>query len=189
MAGPIGLADRDGPDLVHYDRLRLLIVDDNHHMRLLLAEVLRAIGVRQIEEAGDGGQALALLRDHTFDVVVTDLVMPGAGGLELIRQLRAAEGPNQMAPVIVVSGQSTGQAVRDARDAGANEFLTKPIAVRPVLERLHAVVTNARPFLRTESYSGPDRRRRADPDYVGPMRRHDDPQPSAAGDSPPPTQA
>lgn len=176
-------------DGVHYDRLRLLIVDDNHHMRILLAEVLRAIGVRQIEEAGDGGHAMALLRDQTFDVIIADLIMPGSGGLEFIRQLRATEGPNQMSPVIVVSGQSTGQAVRDARDVGTNEFLTKPIAVRPVLERLHAVLTHARPFLHTDAYSGPDRRRRQDPDYVGPMRREDDPQPSVTGDGAPETEA
>lgn len=163
---------------MRYDRLRLLIVDDNHHMRLLLAEVLRAIGVRQIEEAHDGEQALALLAEREVDVVLTDLAMPGEGGLAFIRRLRGAEGPNQMTPVIVVSGRSTAQAVRDARDAGANEFLTKPIAVRPVLERLHEVLTHARAFMRTDSYFGPDRRRRSDPDFVGEERR------SATGEAP-----
>lgn len=166
-----------------YDALRLLVVDDNVHMRLLLGEVLRAIGVRDILEATDGPSAMQMLAQHQVDVVLTDLAMPGEGGLEFIRRLRATEGDNQLAPIIVVSGRSTIQSVLEARDAGANEFLTKPISARSVLERLHEVVGHPRAFLRTEAYFGPDRRRRADPHYTGDMRREDDPQPSAAGES------
>ena len=146
-------------------------------MRLLLAEVLRAIGVRQIMEAGDGGQAMALLREHQFDVILSDLAMPNADGLALMRELRASDSANRMTPVIVVSGRSTAQAVREARDAGANEFLTKPIAVRSVLERLHEVVQHGRPFLDTEAYIGPDRRRRMSTGLDGQYRRSDDPEP------------
>jgi two-component system chemotaxis response regulator CheY len=168
-----------------YERLRLLVVDDNSHMRLLLGDVLRAIGVRTIFEASNGPEAMKMLREHQVDIVLTDLAMPGEGGLEFIRHMRATEGDNQLAPIIVVSGRSTAQAVLEARDAGANDFLTKPISVRAVLERLHEVIEHPKPFLRTEAYFGPDRRRRNDPKYPGPYRREDDPQPSAAGDSTP----
>jgi YesN/AraC family two-component response regulator len=58
---------------VRYDLLKILLVDDNQHMRLLLAEILRAIGVNHIYEARDGAEGLKMMRDHPIDVVMTDL--------------------------------------------------------------------------------------------------------------------
>jgi two-component system, chemotaxis family, chemotaxis protein CheY len=64
--------------------------------------------------------------------------------------------------------------VGEARDAGVNEFLAKPLTARGVIERIHQVVENPRPFVRSDDYFGPDRRRRADPAYRGPKRRSTD---------------
>jgi two-component system chemotaxis response regulator CheY len=160
---------------VRYDRLRILLVDDNHHMRTLLAEVLRAVGVREIFEAGEGAEAMRILRESPVDIIVTDLVMPGLDGLEFVRLLRnSQDSPNQLAPVIVISGRSTLKAVRETRDAGANEFLAKPITARGVIDRIHQVVEHGRAFIRAEGYFGPDRRRRQDPEFDGPWRRSGD---------------
>ena len=62
----------------------------------------------------------------------------------------------------------------EARDVGVNEFLSKPVTARGVLERIAQVVDNPRPFVRSAGYFGPDRRRRADPNYNGPRRRASD---------------
>jgi hypothetical protein len=67
--------------------------------------------------------------------------------------------------------------VQEARDVGVNEFLSKPVTARGVLSRIAQVVDNPRPYVRTDGYFGPDRRRRADPDYTGPRRRAADNQP------------
>jgi hypothetical protein len=64
--------------------------------------------------------------------------------------------------------------VNEARDVGVNEFLSKPVTAKGVLERLNRVVENPRAFVRTPDYFGPDRRRRSDPSYEGPKRRSSD---------------
>jgi CheY-like chemotaxis protein len=171
---------------VRYDLLKILLVDDNHHMRLLLAEILRAIGVREIFEAGDGAQGLQMMRDHPIDIVFTDLSMQPLDGIDFVRLLRnSPDSPGHMCPVIMITGHSTRKRVNDARNAGVNEFMAKPLTARGVVERLSQLIEHPRPFVRTDDYFGPDRRRRAVPDFNGPWRRHGDgPQRTAAAKEP-----
>ena len=160
---------------MRYDLLKILLVDDNHHMRVLLSEILKAIGVRQIYEAGDGTQGLQMMKNHQIDIIMTDLSMQPLDGIDFVRLLRRSpDSPNQMCPVIMITGHSTMSRVSEARDAGVNEFLTKPLTARGVLERISLIVNHPRPFVKTESYFGPDRRRRNDPNFKGPFRREDD---------------
>lgn len=165
---------------MRYDLLKILLVDDNHYMRVLLAEILRAIGVVRIYEANDGAEGLQMMRDHAVDVVMTDLSMQPLDGIDFVRLLRnSPDSPNQMAPVIMVTGHSTFARVNEARDAGVSEFLAKPLTARGVVERLHQAVEHPRSFVRTDDYFGPDRRRRNDPAYSGPLRRSGDAQKQA----------
>jgi CheY-like chemotaxis protein len=147
-------------------------VDDNHHMRVLLTEILRAIGVKDVFEAADGAEALQMLRNHMIDIVMTDLAMQPLDGIDFVRLLRKSpDSPNPMVPVIMVTGHSTLRRVAEARDVGVSEFLSKPITARGVIERINRVVGSPRPFVRTGDYFGPDRRRREDQEYGGPRRR------------------
>jgi CheY-like chemotaxis protein len=160
---------------VRYELLKILVVDDNHYMRILLAEILRAIGVVHIYEANDGAEGLQMMRDYPIDVVLTDLSMQPLDGIDFVRILRnSPDSPNQLAPVIMVTGHSTFARVNEARDAGVSEFLAKPLTARGVIERLHQAVEHPRPFVRSEDYFGPDRRRRSVPNYRGPWRRATD---------------
>jgi CheY-like chemotaxis protein len=160
---------------VRYDLLKILLVDDNHHMRVLLAEILRAIGVQHIHEAHDGAEGLQVMRDHPIDVVMTDLSMQPLDGIDFVRLLRSSpDSPNPLAPVIMITGHSTFARVAEARDAGISELLTKPLTARGVIERLHQAIEHPRRFVRSDSYFGPDRRRRQDSRYEGPWRRADD---------------
>jgi two-component system chemotaxis response regulator CheY len=160
---------------LRFDLLKILLVDDNPHMRTLLSEILRAIGVRQICEANDGAEALQVMRSHAVDIVMTDLAMQPLDGIDFVRLLRnAPDSPNPMAPVIMITGHSTMKRVNEARDVGITEFLSKPVTARGVLERITRVVECPRAFVRTEDYFGPDRRRRNDPGYDGPRRRRSD---------------
>ncbi len=167
---------------MRYDLLKILLVDDNHHMRVLLGEILKAVGVRQIYEASDGAQGLQMMRNHSIDIVMTDLSMQPLDGIDFVRLLRRSpDSPNQMCPVIMITGHSTMARVQEARSAGVNEFLAKPLTARGVIERIMQVIDNPRPFVKTADYFGPDRRRRADPRFTGPYRRKDDePQRKAA---------
>lgn len=162
---------------MRYDLLSILLVDDNQHMRLLIWEILRAVGVRHIFEASDGAQGLQMMKDHPIDIIMTDLSMVPLDGIDFVRLLRnSPKSPNPMTPVIMVTGHSTLSHVHQARDAGVNEFLTKPITARGVLERISLVVDHPRPFVRSTTYFGPDRRRRVNPRWPGPYRRAEDPQ-------------
>lgn len=157
------------------DRLKVLVVDDNKHTRTLIAQILRAINIHQIYEAGDGAEGLQAMRSHAIDIVLTDLAMEPLDGLGFVRLLRTApESPNPLVPVIMITGHATMKTIREARDAGVNEFMGKPLTARGVIERIAQVVDHARPFVRTDDYFGPDRRRRADPSYDGPRRRAGD---------------
>jgi two-component system chemotaxis response regulator CheY len=157
---------------LRFDLLKILLVDDNHHMRLLLTEILRAIGVKEVFEAANGAEALELLRKNQIDIVMTDLAMQPLDGIDLVRRLRNAnESPNPMVPVIMITGHSTLRRVAEARDVGVTEFLSKPVTARGVIERINRVVESPRPFVKTPTYFGPDRRRRDDPNYPGPYRR------------------
>ena len=160
---------------MRYDLLKILLVDDNHYMRVLLAEILRAIGVKDIFEANDGAEGLQMMRDNNVDIVMTDLSMQPLDGIDFVRLLRnSPDSPNQMAPVIMITGHSTFARVNAARDAGVNEFLAKPLTARGVIERLHQAVENPRQFVRSDDYFGPDRRRRNDVNFKGPFRRSTD---------------
>ena len=162
---------------MRFDLLKILLVDDNQHMRVLLTEILRAIGVKLIFEAADGAQALQMLRGNPIDIVMTDLAMEPLDGIDFVRLLRnSQDSPNPMAPVIMITGHSTHKRVNEARDVGVTEFLSKPVTAKGVLERIGRVVDNPRPFVRSPNYFGPDRRRRQEPGWPGPFRRSTDKQ-------------
>jgi CheY-like chemotaxis protein len=155
-----------------FERLKILVVDDNAHMRKLVATILRAFGVENIFEAPDGEHAWVLQREANPDVVVLDWMMDGMSGLDFTKMVRTSpQTPNPFVPIIMLSGHTHVDYVRQARDAGVNEFLAKPVSVSAVLTRLISVIEHPRPYVRTKSYFGPCRRRRANNEYGGPERR------------------
>lgn len=153
-------------------------------MRVLIGEILRAIGVRHVFEANDGAEALATLRHQPIDIVMTDLAMQPLDGIDFVRLIRQSpDSPNQMIPIVMITGHSTQRRVSEARDAGVTEFLAKPVTARGVIERITQVVDHPRAFIRAGDYFGPDRRRRADPTYDGPWRREADEGRGETGDA------
>lgn len=151
----------------------------------MLSEILRAVGVRQIVTADDGATGFQALRSHAVDIVMTDLVMAPLDGIAFSRMIRSSQdSPNQMIPIIMITGQLTLAKINEARDAGVNEFIAKPITGRAVIDRLFQTIQHPRPFIRTDDFFGPDRRRRQDPSYQGPLRRSaDGPRPMSQGGS------
>jgi len=155
-----------------FDRLKILVVDDNAHMRKLVVTILQAFGTIQIFEAESGERAWSLLRDTNPDVIILDWMMEGMSGLDFVKQVRSsAQSPNPFVPIIMLTGHTHIDHVRQARDAGVNEFLAKPVSVKAILTRLIAVIEHPRPFVRTKAYFGPCRRRRSTDEYRGPERR------------------
>jgi two-component system, chemotaxis family, chemotaxis protein CheY len=157
---------------LRFDKLKILVVDDNQHMRKLVVTILQAFGVAQIHEANDGEHAWSNLHETNPDVIILDWQMAGMTGLDFVRQVRnSPKSPNPFVPVIMLTGHTHIDHVRQARDAGANEFLAKPVSVKAILSRMLCVIEHPRPFVRTKTYFGPCRRRRVMEDFPGPERR------------------
>jgi CheY-like chemotaxis protein len=155
-----------------FDRLKILVVDDNAHMRKLVVTILQAFGVIQIYEAESGPRAWQILLEANPDIVVLDWMMEGMSGLEFVQMVRSNPmAPNPFVPVVMLTGYTQIDHVRQARDAGVNEFLAKPISVKAMMTRLTAVIEHPRPYVRTGGYFGPCRRRRGGDEYRGPERR------------------
>src|ERR1700722_19216091 len=158
-----------------FEHLKILIVEDNQHMRSLLRSLLNSVGICEIVEANNGATALDALREKKCDLVLSDLAMKPMDGLEFSRAVRSGDhSPNPFVPIIMITGHTERHRVEAARDAGITEFLAKPITAHSLFSRIAEIVERPRAFVRTDSYFGPDRRRRALESYAGPWRRHDD---------------
>jgi CheY-like chemotaxis protein len=172
-----------------FETLRVLLVDDNWHMRSIAITLLESFGVTQIRDVESGAEGLRVAKLWPADVALVDFKMEPMNGVQFTRAIRNSPGSrNPYLPIIMMTGHSAVVRVMEARDAGVNEFIAKPLSARTLLNRLNAVIYTPRAFVRTKTYFGPDRRRRADPAHQGPWRRIDDADRAApAPASPPPS--
>lgn len=152
-----------------------LVVEDQPAIREIVTEILKSAGAKAIHHATDGATALASIRDNKPDIVITDMLMAGMDGLDLVRLVRgSADSPNPFLPIVMLTARTDLKFVFEARDAGVTEFASKPITVANLLRRISAVITHPRPFIRSSDYFGPCRRRRPDPDFKGERKRSSD---------------
>lgn len=143
-----------------YETLRFLVVDDNTQVRMVIKEILRGFGAGSVEWAQNGAAALELLNAQPFDVLITDMVMPGVGGVELARTVRSGATRTKIdIPIIMLSGNIDRAALVAARNAGVNEFVAKPVVIAHLHARLEACLHRPRRFIVSEGYTGPCRRR------------------------------
>ncbi|MFA4893195.1 response regulator [Brevundimonas sp.] len=155
--------------------LKILLIDDNAHMRAITSAVLQSAGIREVREAADGSAALTILRDYMPDLVIVDFNMFPLDGVEFTRLVRnSPDSANPYLPIIMMTGHSEKSRVYEARDAGVTEFVVKPITAKAILDRIQSVIFHPRPFVKTDGYFGPDRRRTQSPNYRGAMRRASD---------------
>src|SRR5262249_41401152 len=104
---------------------RVLIVDDEESMRLFLARILARTLKLEVTLAGTCEQALRLAGNYAYDAILLDLLMPGVGGFEVLKELRT-RSPNTATPIIIVSVLAE-QSTRDrCMAAGANAYIVKP---------------------------------------------------------------
>jgi len=149
------------------DNMNVLVLDDNRHMRSLVQSILHALGVKNIREAGDAADAFKELQHFHADVIIVDWHMEPLDGLDFVRLVRTAkDSPNPYVPIIMLSGYTEYRRITEARDAGVNEFLAKPISAKALYQRFAMIIDNPRSFIRTKTYFGPDRRRQ----NLGPPR-------------------
>lgn len=127
---------------------RVLVVDDEPRVREVVASYLTRDGF-EVQEADDGARARRLVEDFKPDLVVLDVMFPGASGMDLLVELRAADPPT---PVILLTARSEEEDRVAGLELGADDYVTKPFSPRELVARVRSVLRRARP---PESPSGP----------------------------------
>lgn len=156
----------------NYSKLKVLIADDSEFMRKLIRELIDILHISNVRVVGDASAAWDVLHEFAPDLIFTDWNMPPTSGLDFVRRVRSEKSvPNPFVPIIMVTGYRELTRIREARDAGVNELIIKPLTTSVLFDRIQSVVEDTRNFIRTDAFFGPDRRRGKRPPYQGVERR------------------
>ena len=129
---------------------RILLVDDEQSVQTLLAYPLRKEGY-EVVSALDGREALERLREHSFDLVVLDLMLPHVDGFEVCRQVRARSS----VPIIMLTARAEEIDKVLGLELGADDYITKPFSVREFRSRVKAVLRRAALSRTDETFEEP----------------------------------
>jgi two-component system, OmpR family, response regulator len=119
----------------------ILVVDDDREIRELLASYLEKNGMRATV-AANGREMRKVLEQFSFDLIVLDLMMPGEDGLTLCRELRA--GKWKAVPILMLTARNEETDRIIGLEMGADDYLTKPFAVRELLARIKSILRRTR---------------------------------------------
>jgi two-component system KDP operon response regulator KdpE len=126
--------------------IRILVVDDESAIRRALRPPLLELGF-QVAEASRGEEALQLLRAGVYDVVLLDVNMPGIGGIETLRRIRAFA---PRLPILMLTVRDQEEDKVAALDLGADDYVTKPFSTRELIARIRTAVRRVRAPARAE---------------------------------------
>lgn len=139
--------------------LTVLVVDDNRHMRDIVTQILRSLGVRRVIVAEDGLAAFDKLRATAVDIVIVDHMMTPITGTEFTHLVRNREdSPNPFVPILMMTGYADKDTIIGARNAGVHDIVVKPVSAARISGRLADLILRPRNFIRTKTFFGPDRR-------------------------------
>ncbi|MBV8029924.1 MAG: response regulator [Betaproteobacteria bacterium] len=116
----------------------ILVVDDSTTMRQMVAFTLTSAG-HDVTEAPDGNQALAKAKGKKFDLVITDVNMPGMNGIDLVQSLRALPDC-KFIPILVLTTEAGAELKQKGRSAGATGWIVKPFNPEVLLDTLKKVL-------------------------------------------------
>jgi len=121
--------------------MRVLIVDDSSVMRKIVARSLQQAGLdlTQVLDAGNGAEALAVVRQEKVDLILCDINMPIMDGLEFVKQLSGLENAHGV-PVVMITTEGSEAHVRQALSSGARGYIRKPFTPEQVKEQVLPVL-------------------------------------------------
>lgn len=175
------MQDPRKPKKLRVQTLSVMVIEASKYGLNLLNEIFRTLDVRNVHGVRDLEAAKTRLAEHPVDVIILSWEPADPfNGLAFVRELRRVNDAYiRRLPVILVTSNLTRETVLAGRDAGVDEFVSKPIAPAALQQRLQMVVETPRPFVDHPVYIGPCRRRKNPADYHGEKRREDD-RPAAA---------
>jgi two-component system chemotaxis response regulator CheY len=119
--------------------MNVLIVDDYKTMLRIIRNLLKQLGFENVEEATDGGMALAKLREKPYGLVISDWNMEPMTGLQLLKEVRA-DARLKNTPFIMVTAESKTENVVSAKQAGVNNYIVKPFNAETLKTKISAVL-------------------------------------------------
>lgn len=161
-------------------QLSLLVVEDNDFLATVLTSMLSALRIGKVLRARHGEEAMTMIESRAggpatlasgIDIVISDWLMEPVDGLELLKRIRShRKDAIRFLPFVMLTAYPERHRVVTARDAGATEFLRKPVKLDAIVGRLVEIIERPRPFVKCPTFFGPDRRRKTEP-FKGPDRR------------------
>jgi len=143
--------------------LSVLIADQNTYVSKIAHNMLRGFGTNNVVEVRHAMGAIQALSGQKIDVMLCDAHLPPHGGLSLIRAIRRkTDNENRTLPILLMSADTRELAIRQARDAGANMVIAKPMSPAGLYDRLAWLALTPRQFVDASAYFGPDRRFKAE---------------------------
>lgn len=117
---------------------RILLAEDEEVLRMLVADTLEDEDYR-IDEAADGGEAMELFRNHSYDLVILDYMMPIFTGLEVIEQIRNTETEGHT-KILMLSAKNQSYEQEQILQTGADYFMAKPFSPMKLLELVEDIL-------------------------------------------------
>jgi len=124
--------------------MRILVADDQSANLMVMRRLLEKAGHRP-QIVDDGEEVLVAIENQSFDAAIIDLHMPGISGVEIMKQARFIEAGRRRTPFIVLTADATSDARLECERAGAHAFMTKPVIVEKLLEKLAEIAEGAAP--------------------------------------------
>ncbi len=158
----------------NFTNVRVLVVESSEQMFRLIKGVLNLFTVPEsnIYAAYSVEEAFDKYRKYNHDLIIVDWLQNPDRGIKLTRIIRTDKtSPNPFVPVIMTAGSAHFPRVIKARDCGISEYLVKPFTAKSLAERITRVIERPRLFVVSDTFTGPDRRVKADPRFKGPDRR------------------
>jgi len=119
--------------------LSILIVDDYKTMLRIIRNLLKQLSFTNVDEASDGSEALAKLRDKDYGLVISDWNMQPMTGLDLLREVRADAALKHL-PFIMITAESKAENVVAAKEAGVNNYIVKPFNAETLKAKITSVL-------------------------------------------------
>ncbi|WP_040661672.1 chemotaxis response regulator CheY [Neptuniibacter sp. SY11_33] len=118
--------------------MKILVVDDFSTMRRIIKNLLRDLGMTNVQEADDGQTALPILKQGGIDFLVTDWNMPGMTGIDLLKEVRSDPNLAHM-PVLMVTAEAKKEQIIAAAQAGVNGYVVKPFTAAVLKEKIDKI--------------------------------------------------
>ncbi|WP_421783999.1 response regulator [Kiloniella litopenaei] len=130
-----------------FKNLECCIVDDEPFIQRIVKSILTSLGVRDIRMAGDGAGGYKLLKRKPADLIFIDWTMKPISGIDLVKKIRSSDDQNIAdIPIIMLTAHSEREYVEQAVQAGANDYLVKPVSPKLLRQRIEGIFKNRLPL-------------------------------------------